>query len=618
MDRMRFRPCLAAGAALALLLHAPAARAQGPSALVLPKYVTGVTIGPAPPDSICPNQPIQVRLSGAFQDPCYSVKDVQVIDLFVGPLPRPAIVRVRVVHDACRQACPALLTPWYALIRIPGVPPGNWSLPLQVQVLERDCAGIETPGDISSGEAPFVVALDCVPSTSDCLLWSWGPMPLAGLCDATIAPDAPVTLTVAIRSPVALAGLQGGFSLSPPGLRIADLAATGPAAGMRLVWNPVADGARFALFAESGAPIPAVGNADPPVPVLNVTVAWPGPGGGAVPAVTRLMPVDLIGVDNDLLKVPECRIIAVGDRFADPTARICAGVDCDVNGDGTTDIRDVVTMVRCILSPGTCPVGTTTRLDCDGNGRIDIDDVICCARALLLGHGPIGPPGTEPAIGLAFGAPARTADGIDVPVRVTGADRIGGGRIVVEYASDRFTAASVDVAGADWLGLCESQSGRAALGLIGVGTAPPAGDVELMLHLTLASGAEPGGDVRVTGAEFTARDGATLVAPPSSPSLSLESRARPSLSPAQPNPFRGTTRFTLALPRDASAEVEVLDAVGRLVAVLHRGPLAAGSYPLTWDGKGPNGIAARSGLYFVRARVAGEDVARKIVFLSGR
>lgn len=66
-----------------------------------------------------------------------------------------------------------------------------------------------------------------------------------------------------------------------------------------------------------------------------------------------------------------------------------------------------------------------------------------------------------------------------------------------------------------------------------------------------------------------------------------------------PNPFAGRTDLTLALDTPQAVRVEVFDVLGRRMATLHDGPMAAGAHRLTLD-------AARlpGGLYVVRA--AGE------------
>ncbi|HTM57306.1 MAG TPA: galactose oxidase-like domain-containing protein [Candidatus Udaeobacter sp.] len=76
-----------------------------------------------------------------------------------------------------------------------------------------------------------------------------------------------------------------------------------------------------------------------------------------------------------------------------------------------------------------------------------------------------------------------------------------------------------------------------------------------------------------------------------------------------PNPSRGTTRFSVGLPKSSDLSVDLLDLQGREVRALHRGPAPAGWLNLTWDGADESGRPAAPGLYFALAR-AGQEQAR--------
>jgi hypothetical protein len=80
------------------------------------------------------------------------------------------------------------------------------------------------------------------------------------------------------------------------------------------------------------------------------------------------------------------------------------------------------------------------------------------------------------------------------------------------------------------------------------------------------------------------------------------------LSAPRPNPAAGRAALALTLGATADARVEVLDALGRRVAVLHDGPLAAGAHALVLDAS-----ALPSGVYVVRATAGPEAVTRRLV-----
>ena len=74
---------------------------------------------------------------------------------------------------------------------------------------------------------------------------------------------------------------------------------------------------------------------------------------------------------------------------------------------------------------------------------------------------------------------------------------------------------------------------------------------------------------------------------------------------AYPNPFRDAARVTLTLDRPQYVEVTAYDLLGRRVAVLHRGPVPAGTFAL--DGVGRS---LPAGSYVVR--VQGETVQQSL------
>lgn len=83
-------------------------------------------------------------------------------------------------------------------------------------------------------------------------------------------------------------------------------------------------------------------------------------------------------------------------------------------------------------------------------------------------------------------------------------------------------------------------------------------------------------------------------------------------APPTPNPGRGPVALHLAMPRDGDVRVELFDAMGRRVAVLHDGPLGAGARTLTWDGR-LGGRAAPAGTYLVRARAGVDHATQRVV-----
>ncbi|HEY6867486.1 MAG TPA: FlgD immunoglobulin-like domain containing protein [Candidatus Eisenbacteria bacterium] len=83
---------------------------------------------------------------------------------------------------------------------------------------------------------------------------------------------------------------------------------------------------------------------------------------------------------------------------------------------------------------------------------------------------------------------------------------------------------------------------------------------------------------------------------------------------AWPNPTRGGATIELFVGgagAPVEAEVRVFDAQGRMVATLHRGPVARGLTAIAWDGHGGDGGPLAAGIYLLRVSTPlGGAVAR--------
>lgn len=84
-------------------------------------------------------------------------------------------------------------------------------------------------------------------------------------------------------------------------------------------------------------------------------------------------------------------------------------------------------------------------------------------------------------------------------------------------------------------------------------------------------------------------------------------------SAPSPNPARGGTSFVLTLPAAGPLDVAVHDVTGRRVRSLRNGVATAGPQLLRWDGRDAEGHAAQPGLYFIRARAAGQSANTRVV-----
>jgi hypothetical protein len=86
-------------------------------------------------------------------------------------------------------------------------------------------------------------------------------------------------------------------------------------------------------------------------------------------------------------------------------------------------------------------------------------------------------------------------------------------------------------------------------------------------------------------------------------------------APAFPNPFTGTLRFSVQIPKSELATLRVYDIAGREVARLLDGFTPAGEYELSWDGKDRSGSPLAPGIFFVRLDSPSGHHVQKVVKL---
>ena len=95
--------------------------------------------------------------------------------------------------------------------------------------------------------------------------------------------------------------------------------------------------------------------------------------------------------------------------------------------------------------------------------------------------------------------------------------------------------------------------------------------------------------------------------PTATPSVAAGPDAQATLAVA-PHPVVGATTVRVTLVQPAAVRLEVLDALGRRVAVVTDGSLGAGDHVLPWDATG-----LAPGVYLARLSVGDATTARRVV-----
>jgi flagellar hook assembly protein FlgD len=88
------------------------------------------------------------------------------------------------------------------------------------------------------------------------------------------------------------------------------------------------------------------------------------------------------------------------------------------------------------------------------------------------------------------------------------------------------------------------------------------------------------------------------------------------LAPGFPNPFRGRTVLSYALPRTSDMSLVIYDASGRRIRTLIRGRQQPGRYQASWDGRDERGGMVSRGVYFCALRTGAGRLQQKLVLLK--
>jgi uncharacterized delta-60 repeat protein len=117
-------------------------------------------------------------------------------------------------------------------------------------------------------------------------------------------------------------------------------------------------------------------------------------------------------------------------------------------------------------------------------------------------------------------------------------------------------------------------------------------------EIIVAGTAKVGGSADVAVARYFGQTTVPTEPAPPSGALALE---------ADPNPVVGSTMVSLVVPSEGMARLVLLDVLGRVVAVLHDGPLTAGPHVATLDA-----LPLAPGVYVLRLATGGVVAVRRL------
>ncbi len=626
--RNRLRTYAVAAVALLGLSAAP------PIALVAtpPAFadLVSITTRPAEP-STCDS--VGLLVAGFMPDPCYRLIGAEL----EGPIPLPTMgpiptyeIRVRMTvqepNPALDIPCPTVLQPYQHAFRLGLLPFGQyWVRGVEYLVpFSPDSTG--APKDSSLLSVSFSVrpVRDPCSPHAGCYFLDFAARNLPEFCNGSGPPGGTACIGVSLHNEIPVGGVQTAIVILDPRLdpstplpsdqfEPVSVELTERAAGFEVLWTAEGSRTRLIIFSPSGGTI-APGRG----PVARVCYAISS---DATEGASLLHFRETIVADSNGNAIPAC------PTLVEPFGRLCVvrSDGCDVNGDGRSNILDIIRIVRCALanrdSTDACPDSVAAKADCNGDGSVDIRDVICCVRKILaaggfnreapagtgsLGVDPtrigfVGPvrwitpldgratieivPGTDFA-GIQFGVGATGGvkiralqlDGSELgPQMEWGADAAGGAGAILYRLGNEVPA---------------STSGAAAVAPI---------RVEVLLEPN--PGASGAGRLEITGSESGTWDAASMPTNVESGSIDVPqspTAAVPMVLAAKPNPFVQDTEIAYSLPSPRRVTLRIYSPSGRLIRTLVDATMPAGVHRARWNGRDANGREAGSGIYFFK------------------
>jgi hypothetical protein len=610
-DLIRRMPLPAALLVAALLALAPAVQAA----------VTSVSVTPSSP-ATC--DPVTLRAEGATENSCLRLENAEVfgpepIREWVGPLPA---YRFRIVLTVREQAtmvpCALVATPYVRDFAVGRIRSGL----ILVTATERVLAPDGTVRDSSMVGTSFTVSAADSCTDLPCVFLAFSPASTAVdqfTCTTSGQPGGEGCFDVALANTVPVVGVQlriritdsGGTPVPASFFTPKSVTTTPRSEALQAAWESDGSTVSVILFSPTDAVIlPGRGT------ILRFCYSI---GQGTPTGVYE------IGFEKTLVADSEGRELPLCPTFRVETGRFCVGarVGCDLNGDGVSDIRDIVRLVRCALAGAACPDTVAARADCNSDGAVDVRDVICCVRKLLSLFPRLEniepPPGSSPTR-IGFTGEATWQDPISGSATLEVDPEAGFG--AVEFGIEPPAGTRVrDLELEDGQGLrlewARDTDGSARAVVMRLGAAAVAPARVSITFEPFASGGGLSGMLRISGARSASWDGAfspSLVTVATTPVAEAAIRA-PAVYAARPNPFSGTTEIPFALPEKARASLRVYDAAGRLVRTLADGDRPAGVHRVSWDGRDARGRALPAGIYFVKLDAAGIERTSRIIKL---
>jgi hypothetical protein len=256
----------------------------------------------------------------------------------------------------------------------------------------------------------------------------------------------------------------------------------------------------------------------------------------------------------------------------------------DVNGDGTTNVVDVVRMVTHVLGGDQLGGVGGCEADVNGDGAINVVDIVVVVNSILSSRSA-QTNATEATVLLADNSISIDADGY-----------IGGIDMVVEFSGSNL---SLDLGAADVAEYIVNDDNTARIIMA---------SVESINDIATVNS---GRITAIRDIEVVTSDENSYVPMDDS---NIDYSGTPdafSVGAAYPNPFNPSTNLSLELNTTADISVKVFNVAGQLVDVIAEGTYSPNTYNWTWDAEN-----LASGVYLVRTQVGNNVDSQKIMLLK--
>jgi hypothetical protein len=600
--------------------------------------------------SIAPSQPttcdtVTITAVGELP-PCFELVRAEIFGPEPEPfcmLPGPCPVRYRVelvVRSANPAAiCPAVIMPYSRSFNVGKLRPGQYVVNASERVIPFSADSTDSIVDYSIADTTFTVRSDstCTPGLG-CYMLDFvpdrvrDPIPLPPPCTASAPPGGIACVQLSLHNFVAVGGLQATIEvrdqnwgpISDALIRPTSVDAVWRAGNFQAAWTAEGSKAKIILFSPTGQTIPP---GEGPVLRICYTIAPNTPD-----QVFRVTNGETIVADPNGERIIACPTLVA------PYGLICvsSAQGCDVNGDGVSDVLDIIQLVRCALATQgdslnpplpACPPAA----DCNGDGSVDIRDVICCVRKILEAQPgeptrsalPIDPGAGESSIGF-VGAPVWTSD-VDgfATLRLDAAENWGGAQFVLNSRGAPVRVRGVVLEDASARPGVQLESALDGFGIMRVmiydaSSGPhPAHSYRIRVLLERNLSVTGTGTVRIQGMRAGSSTGSPAAFSSFNPSVPVDAVpiAAPALLKARPNPAAGQVEVGFVLPSEARVRLSVYDVGGRLVRRLIDGPMPAGIHRPIWDGFDSRGRSAGSGAYFTKLEVGATIRTERLLLL---